>query len=236
VTLLTIVQDACVECNQPRPTAVISNSEITTIQMLSLANAVGDELQKDYAWQKLTREASFSAVATASQGTIVSKTPTAGTTFDRFVNDTMFNRTAGWRIRGPVSSQEWQSIQSTSVAGLDRAFYIRQGNIYMTPIPTAGDSIYFEYVATQWCESSGGTGQTAFAADTDVCRLDERLMKMALVYRFRQAKGLPHIEHLARFEKYLKNLLLSDGSKAVISMAGRRQRTGANIPEGSWNL
>lgn len=232
MTLLSIVQNASIECNQPSPTTVINNTDITVKQMLSLTNAIGDELQKDYAWQTLIREAQFSAVATASQGTIVSK----ALTFDRFVNDTMFNRTAGWKIRGPISSQEWQRIQSTGVAGLDRAFYIREGNIYMTPTPTAGDSIYFEYVITQWAESVAAVGKTSFTVDTDVCRLNERLMTMALVYRFRQAKGLPHVEYLARFEKFLKNLLLSDGAKAIISMAGPHRLTGINVPEGSWGL
>ena len=232
MTLLTMVRAACAETNQPQPTSVVNSTEVTAQQMLSLANAIGDELQKDYAWQTLVREASFSAAATASQGTIISK----ASDFDRFVNDTMFNRTAGWRVRGPVSAQEWQAVQASGVSGLDRAFYIRQGNIYMTPTPTAGDSIYFEYVTTKWCESSGGTAQLAFAADADVCRLNERLMTMALVYRFRQAKGLPHVEHLARFEKHLKNLLLSDGAKAILSMAGPRRMSGVNIPEGSWDL
>jgi hypothetical protein len=100
---------------------------------------------------------------------------------------------------------------------VDPAFTVRGGAIYITPTPTAGDTVAYEYVSTKWCQSSGGTAQTEWAADTDTSKLDEALHVLDLIWRFKQAKGLEYAADLAAFERRVTDKLMRDGVKPRIS-------------------
>lgn len=69
-TMLQLVQQACAEMGLSIPTAVATNTSRDTIQLLGLLNAVGYELQRDYAWQALSTEYQFTTEYTQTTGTL----------------------------------------------------------------------------------------------------------------------------------------------------------------------
>jgi hypothetical protein len=84
------------------------------------------------------------------------------------VNDTIWNRTLRMPVFGPDGAQLWQQQKAMYYAGPWNQYRVRGGNILFVPVPTAGQSCYFEYVSQNWVTlASGGTG-SAFAADADV--------------------------------------------------------------------
>jgi len=94
----------------------------------------------------------------------------------------------------------------------------------------------FEYQTINFCESSGGTDQSAWAADTDVGLLDENLMQMGIVWRFKKKNGLDYSEDFRIYEQKLANETARVGGKKVLDMAGGNQsNTGIYVPEGSWS-
>jgi hypothetical protein len=56
----------------------------------------------------------------------------------------------------------------------------------------------FEYQSTYFCQSSAGADQSAWAADTDVGVLDENLMELGVIWRFKKKNGwtIPRISAL----------------------------------------
>lgn len=61
-TLLTNIQDVCLELGLPVPQAVVSSTDQTTLQLLALMNRVGDMLSTEKDWQVLYGEYRFQTV------------------------------------------------------------------------------------------------------------------------------------------------------------------------------
>lgn len=211
MSLLSIVQEAAIIVRQETPSAVISSSVEAVKLLKRLADVEGRELSRRHNWQALTSEHSFSTVAASAQ------TSSVPTDFGWIIPDTMFNRTTNRKVFGPLSSQEWQEIQSSLVTRVDPAFRIRGGTILITPTPSAGESIYYEYISKNWCQSSGGSPQATWAADDDTGVLDEYLIMLGVVWRFKQTSGLDYSEEFQSYERAVADAIQRDGSRRVLS-------------------
>lgn len=234
MTLLTIVQNVADEVGIKRPSVVAAATDTQTRQLHKLVNRSGKFISNQYPWQALVKEATFTSVATESQGAM---TTVAGADFRYVVNDTLWNRTLNRPIPGPLSESEWQNLKSSSITGPYQEYRIRGGNLILIPAPSAGDTIAFEYVSNYWCEDSGGTDKGSMTADTDVALLPEELLELDTIWRWKKAKGFDYAEDFRTAQIEIKNYQNRDGSKAVLMLDRRRQRRpGILVPDGSWNL
>lgn len=208
MSLLDIVVDACDRLNLPRPTTVVTNNTETIRVLRGYAQEEGKELSRRGAWQKLSKEFTFTTLAATDQ-----TSASLPSDFGWFKNETMFNRTRRRKVIGPIDDETWQHIQASLTTFVNPSFRIFGGTVHITPTPTAGDTVAYEYVSNQWCESSVGTDQSAWAADTDVALLDEELFTLGLVWRFRKAKGLEYAEDYQTYERAVIDRLMKDGAK-----------------------
>jgi hypothetical protein len=220
MNLLAIVRAACAELTLPQPSAVVGSTEAVSAQMLALANSEGRDLARRYGWEALTHEATWTTVATESQGTLASII--GGTQELRYiVNDTLWNRSTGEPIVGPRAPRIWQSYKAVTFSAPVYEYRLRGGNLLILPVPTAGHTGAFEYVSRCWCtDVSGATYRTAFAADTDVPLLDDELILAGLLWRWRKAKGFDYAEELLHYERQVADAMARDGSKPVLSLNG----------------
>lgn len=230
MTLLSLVRDVCAEVGLPRPSAVIAATDPTMRALLSHAQEEGQALARLGPWQKLRKEKTFTSLAQETQTSMVA------TDLARFVDGTFWNRTRRRPFIGPVSPQDWQRMKATVALANTDMFTMRGGDILMTPTPTAGHTFAYEYVSTQWCESSGGTDQSTWAADTDVGLLDERLMKLGIIWRFKKQRGLAFDADYSLWDFAVHNALGQEAPHDVIDMGGpvRAPRPGINVNEGDW--
>ena len=238
MTLLQICKDAADEIGIPRPSTVIGNTDPSVIQLLRAANRTGKKLVTRHAWEVLTKEGSFTSAATESQGALT----TIASDWDRFKNDTMYNRTTKWKIFGPITDTQWQRLNASTASGVRTWFRIRGGELIVWPTMTASESVYFEYVSKNWVDS--GTGATPAVADAAVLDNDdntivfnEELVTLGVIWRFLKGKGLPYQEQQAEYENELKDQIMQDGAKAVINMTGGiYEGWPANTPETGFGV
>ena len=234
MSLLTIVQNACDRAGLTRPSTAYANTELQIRQLVALAQQEGLELSKRHAWQALVTEKTFTSTAAETQtGAIPSD-------FDRFVDGTFFNRTAKRPVQGPMTAQEWQFHKSVVASTIIEAFRQRGNSVLITPAPTATTTTYaYEYVTKNFCESSGGTDQSAWAADTDTGLLSEELMTLGVVWRFKKAKGLDYGEDFRAYETMVAQAIARDGGKPTLNVGTSKDLRRARAPfvqDGSWNL
>jgi hypothetical protein len=130
----------------------------------------------------------------------------------------------------------WQLQKATIAAATRPSFVIRGGKVLFAPDPSAGDAVFFEYVSQNWCQSSMGSGQSAFAADTDAAQLSEELLTMGLVWRFLKAKGLDYAEPFRQYEAHLSLRAGADGAKPTLAISRHRYSglTPGNVSDGNW--
>jgi hypothetical protein len=155
------------------------------------------------------------------------------------VDNTMWDRSRFWSMRGPLSPQQWQLYKSSVIgrASIQRRFRFRQTNGVMVfsidPVPTDnGSALVFEYVSNGWCQSTGGTRQTQWEADTDTGILDEYLIRLGLKWRVLRRKGMSYAEELNEYESEVAKAMSKDGGAAILDLTPNNQLTLI----GPWNL
>lgn len=226
-----MVQAVARRLNLNSPSGVTASTDKNIIQILSLAQEEGISLMRRHPWTVLTMEKTFTGTADDEQtGAIPSD-------FDRFIDESFYNRTQRRPVEGPISPQDWQQVQATTATTLIESYRVRGTSILITPTPNGTDTYAYEYISENWCASSGGTGQAAWAADTDVGVLDEELMTLGIEWRFKAAKGFDYSELFRTYELSVADKFLRDGGKRRLSFGSRRsRRPGIFVPEGSWSL
>ena len=234
MSLLTITQTICKRVGVTSPSIVIGNADQNIVRLLNILEEEGQELSERHRWQALTKEASFTTAATISQGLV----STIATDIAYFKNDTFFNRNSNVPVI-PVDDVTWQRMQANTASGPYPNLRIFGKTVYMYPVPTAGESVFFEYISKNWCASSGGTGQTAWAADADVGVLDEELMAQGGVWRWKKSMGFDYGEDFRQYEQRIQNAIARDIPRGRILMRGSRNPhfiSKGNIEDGSWTL
>jgi hypothetical protein len=233
MSLLTIIQNATRRLGLNSPTTAYASTDEQIIQMVGLAQQEGIELAHRHPWQILTTEKTFTCTAAAAQ---VGAFPSD---FDRFIDESFFNRTQKRPVFGPIAPQDWQFTQAVVAATLVESFRVRGGSILITPTPNGTDNYAYEYISTNWCQSSGLVGQATWAADADTSLLDEEAIALGVSWRFLRAKGFDYGEAFRTYELKVADLFLRDGGKRRLNF-GQRGLTGiARMPyvsEGSWPL
>lgn len=214
MTLLSITNDVADEVSIDRPATIAGNASVDAQRLLRLVNKVGKKLMKVAPWQVLRKEQTFTSVAAEEQTGILPSD------FDRFIPETFFDRTGQAFISGPITPVEWQGFKASGYNGTQKKFVYRGDSIFILPAFGAGSTLAFEYVSKNWCQSSGGTGQTAFAADDDTGILDEELLTLATIFVYLDAEGQPTASAAREFEDYANTLLGNDQPNAGILTAG----------------
>lgn len=235
MTLLTLVQSACDILSISRPSSVISAADQTTRTLLSCAQREGKALARRWTWQALTKTHTFTSIAAERQTTGVPSD------FDRMLSNSMFNQTRKRHVTGPLTGQEWEAHEALTSQLLFDAWRMRETQLDLKPIPSAGDTYAYAYVSSDWAHDEGWTVyRDAFAADSDAALLDEELMTYGVIWRFKQSRGLQFDDDFGLYEQQVKQAMARDGSRRVISLGGvdddalRPRYPG--VPEGSWPL
>ncbi len=172
-----------------------------------------------------------------NQGNIIALT---GPDFQFVLNDTMWDRTVRRPVYGPKAPAEWQQLQAQFLQGPWWQYRIRGGNVLFTPNPPPGDQIYFEWVSKYWCTANGGTvqSQTAYALDTDFALLDERLITLDTLWRFKASKKFEYQEDFDKAFAAIADAQSRDASKPRLNLGGAMSDIypAVLVPSGNWGI
>ncbi|UOF77816.1 putative tail tubular protein [Bacteriophage sp.] len=235
-TLKECVQAVCRGLGVPVPTYVAGNPDPRIAQMFEGMNYLIDDLAIRKAWQSMRAEATFTTVATESQGTLASITGDGG--FQGLDPDTMYNRTRRLPIPGQISAQEWQYRKAMNMAGPLYQHRIMNDELYMSPTPPAGETVAFEYFTKFGVISDTGVKKQYWTADEDEPRFESALCKAWLSWWYKKQKGLEYAEDFAAYERQLASLSAKvDSSKTVtLDQSSREIKPGIIVQPGSWGL
>jgi hypothetical protein len=233
MTLLTLCQDVADEVGIKQPSSIVSGTSQDQRQLLRLADRAGRMIMTAHDWERLVSEGSVTLVTSDQDYALPAD-------FDKLVPESMWNRDASRPVVVPLTSREWQYYEGWNyISGLNLRARIKGGELVFQQTIDAslnGEVIYFDYISNAFCESSGGTGQSAFAADTDVTRMDEYLHSLCMVWLYKKAKGIPDWQFdYQLYKKELHNRIGADGSARAVRLGGvKAPFIGANVPDGSY--
>ena len=236
MSLLTIVQGAAAELGLPLPVQVFASNDPAVIVLRQLADKEGKELARRFDWQVVQREATFITVAAETQVTnILSNWPD----FGHIVSQSMWDRSQSKPVYGPLTMTEWQMKKSAAAqAGYAQWYRIRANALLFFPTPGAGETVAFEYISRNWCLSVNLQAQPGFSSDGDSSLIDEEIVRLGVVWRFKKAKGFDYSEDFRTYEMALADVFGPDSGRPAVDMTGDTGMNlfGINIPEGNWNI
>ena len=233
MTLLTIIQNASDTIGLSRPSAVVSSTDGNVRTLLSLAQTEGRELLERYSWPATQLEVTHTTLAAELQGVMATIAPG----FGYIINNTFWDRTLTEPVTGPLSPTEWQGLKARTATGPYSSYRIQGVSLYAYPAPPAGNTWAFEYQSTYFCQSAASANQSAWAADTDTGILDENLMELGVIWRFKKKNGLDYSEDYRVYEQKLANETARVGGKRTLIMnAGGGPTSGIYVSEGTWSV
>jgi len=242
LSLLTFCQDIARDAGTNVPATLVGNTDLTAIRLLTAAKNAGQFLFRKHNWSALIREHEITTAASTASYALP-----AG--YHNYINDTAWDRSTYWQMRGSMSPHQWQILKSGLVqaAGLRKRFRVKWDTdnnarrVFIEPTPSSVETLVIEFVSQYWCSSSGGTPQTAWAADGDLPLLDPWLFECETKWRFLKSEGQPYAEEKLEAMDTLNlqiaqdapadTLIMGDGSEEFDPFEG-----GVNIPDSGYGM
>ncbi|MFT8896270.1 MAG: hypothetical protein ABF968_04825 [Acetobacter sp.] len=211
MTVLSVFQSACRRLLAQEPQTLFSTTgEALQIKMKELIAEAALDIAKSHDWRDLTR---------------LCKLPTDGSTgsfalpddYDRMPVKADVHSNVWSRVYQPASDMDdWIQLTQFMPATIPGYWRIFSGQMHIIPSPASGDSVSFGYISAEIAKDTNGKGQSGFLADSDVFALDERLLLLSVIWRWKAAEGLDYQEDMANYERYLAQLTAKDGGSNPI--------------------
>lgn len=186
-TAQNVVNQAAAECGLTVPTGnnPWNSSDPAMSRMLALLRSACSELLGMAEWQAKLR--------------IYTLTTTIGDTgtyslpadFDDFIDQTGWQQSYFWPMRGPYSAQMWQRIVNYPTTGIYVAFRIQNNQLWIWPQPPPiGIGITFMYKSRAWAtDSTGTTFKDRVDGPSDIINFDWLMVSKFLKLRYLESIG-----------------------------------------------
>jgi len=215
MTILTVVKDVCAAVGVMVPSTVFGgiNSNRTMQEMLALANEMAQRISYDLRdWTALRAIGTFT-------GTGVQ------TDFPLPANYKRMLLTANvWRstdtqspMRFIADPDEWLQRRISNATGYGGGEWTTQGgNMVIWPALGIGQTATFAYLDKNCVALAGGGYGDSFMADGDSFRLDERLLKLGMIWQWMANKGSPYAEPMGTYSDAIANAMGHDAPAPII--------------------
>lgn len=215
MNLLSLCQSVAGEAGFDVPTTIAANSDTEAVLLMAMANKTG-RLLRYRAWQVLQKEAT---ILTAS-GTDNYALPDD---YLKLINDTLWDRSNYWQVRGSLSPQDWQAYQSGLIQTTVRKKIRIKGNrVYVFPTPSVdNEELVYEYVSKNWVTDMNGLNPSErYAADTDVSLINDDVIQLGTLWRYLERRGFAYQEVKDEFERQVDICFGSDVPKPILNLSG----------------
>lgn len=219
MTVLTALQSAMIRLVGRKPNTVFSTTSQTEVELADLATEVAIDIMKSHDWQALTE------IETITGDGATSAFPFPAD-YDRMVvaSDLYDPETWAWGYHHIATVGEWiRYLDGNYIVPAQPGAWIILGNEFnFTPTPADGAVAKFPYISRNFALSApaSGTGiitpKAAFTADSDTFVLDERLITLGVIWRYREQKGMGYAEDMATYENALSQAQARDRGPSVI--------------------
>lgn len=236
MSLLTMIRNVCQEMGMTAPTAILTATDRQTLQMLRLVYRTGEELRARVDWPELLTEADITLATDTPQYAYPSD-------LDRVIYETEWKGTDTWPLIGPLSPQEYEARVRGISSVTEYDHFIAKGSstaqFTIFPTPDAADDgkhIYFLYQSNKWTLNSG-TASATFQADAATSIIDEGLVELGVMWRYKAQNGMEYQEDKAQYYALIPIKATAKKSARRLSLRGTKLRrfiTTANVPEGNW--
>jgi hypothetical protein len=123
---------------------------------------------------------------------------------------------------GPVLDAQLVGMKAFPVQPVRPVWRLWGGSIEIWPALASTDTITGEYRSKNWILGADGVSrQYQFLTDADTSLIPERILKLGVVWRWKQAKGLEYAEDYRTWDNERARVAGHDSGNKTIDMSGR---------------
>lgn len=210
MTVLSVAQDVAKYIGMEVPTALLSSTDREHVELAEIIQEMATRISRDYDWQKLSAIATITGDGSDTDFDLPSD-------YDRMIVDTGLWLSSLQAPLTPIDSlDKWLELDVLSFGFITNAWIMYGDQIHIKPALATGVTAKYFYQSNLIVSPASGSNKTAFTLDTDTYRLDEQLLKLGAIWRWKAEKGQAYDEEMADYEELKGQLIVRDrGSKMV---------------------
>ncbi|MEL6277954.1 MAG: hypothetical protein AAFR28_03610 [Pseudomonadota bacterium] len=225
MSLLSVAKGAAAYLGIDVPDVVTSSTEREHVELFEFIAEAAEFIRDQRDWQALQVRATITSGDGATEA------------FDFPADFLRLPKAAQvWstRLYAPLaevdSTDRWNEIVTREydyVSGV----WIRFGDqIHIKPAPTATETVSYFYISGNiWRASAGGSARAQPDADSDEFRLNERVLKLGAIWRWKMSKELPWEADFNAFQDALARSIIDDKTSRQIVVGRRGRVRGARV-------
>lgn len=222
MTVLSAVQLAAPWIGIEVPSVVYTSTDRVMVEMQAVANEAAQQISDDHDWTVLK-----TINTVTGDGSDVDFDLPAD--YDRLPKDAQLHSSVNTTVPLDhiLSENEWLALD---VQGIDYPYgrwIIYGGSLYIKPARASGETVKHFYISNARVTASGGSNKALFTADDDTFRIDERLLKLAIIWLWKAQKGQDYQEDLYNYQVALSKAIGRDRGPATIAVGPSRRWPGS---------
>lgn len=217
MSILTACQSAAVRLVGRKPTTIFSSQKKLEMQLADLVQEAAVDIAKAFEWQALTVLAEHQG-----DGTKIAFDFSNG--FDRMPVKARVH-SATWQQSGYRQARdldEWINLQTYLAAGTPGFWIVLDGKMQIYPPMGPSEVAKYYFITNEIARASDGASKAVINNDSDTFKLDERLLTLSLIWRWRDMNGLEYSEAMANYEQALSQIGGADKSARTIAIGRAR--------------
>lgn len=210
MTVLTACQSAAIRLVGRKPTSIFSSQDKFALELSDLVNEVAKDIAKSHDWQALIELHTITGDGTTTEFPFP-------TDYDRMlihaeIIDTNFS---AWGYTRITNLNDWIFVTERGIQTLPGNWTLFGNEFRFVPAPVSGAEATFPYIKNKIVVPATGSDQTQFNNDGDTFVLNERLLTLGLIWRWREQKRVDATADQANFVKAFNELAGRDKGSRI---------------------
>jgi hypothetical protein len=216
MTVLSVSKEVSKYIGLTVPDVLLSSTARELVELASVAQEMAESIANGNDWQVLSRIHTITGDGTTEAFDLPSD-------YDRMVyKSELWSSSLQTPLIHILDLNEWLGMDVRDYDYVFGAWTIYGGQLQIKPALATGVTVKLFYVSNLIVKPVSGVNAKSFVTDSDIFRVDERLLKLAMIWRWKEMKGQPYAEWMQDFEVLKERLVMRDrGSKMLTLGRGR---------------
>lgn len=209
MTVFTAIQKAALRVTGTKITDAFASSQQVAVELADLSNEVATDIMKGNEWRNLTKVYTISGSNSTSFP--------LPSDYDRMLASTQVDDpgTWFWGYEPFIDVNEWMRYTNGQYQSFTPGGWIIIGGEVQF-YPAVSGSFTFPYISNLYARDEEGTLKAEFDRDNDTFVLDERLLTLGMIWRWKEQKGLEYAEDMQTYELALAQAQARDRGSYVL--------------------
>lgn len=221
--VLTICQRAAPWMGISVPDAVFGSSQREHVELAAIVNEAAGDIAEAHDWQLLKRLCTYA-------GDGATEAFDAPTDYGWMPKDQrIWSSEQEAPMTHVLSHDDWLELEVKSYDLVVRAWTLIGGQFAFKPTMAVGETAKLYYQSNLYAYGISAGNKAEFTADTDTFRLSDRLLKLAIIWRWRASKSLDYAEDVTNYGIELARVIDRDRGAKMLAIGRGRHPRGVDI-------